>query len=626
MNDFKDLNANVKIKEVYKKGYVKWAKCECSKHGQFEKRFHDLKKSEYGCKKCSMEASSKKRFLKPFKDFLEEANKIHNNKYEYVKLDNYYNNTKIKIICPIHGEFEQKAGMHLKKHGCPKCGIAESANSSRLTQEEVINNCKAIGGDQYDYSKIKWINTDHNIELICKDHGSYWVRYNDFIKSKAICPSCSKEKRRKLEEEKFKKAMLEKYGDDIIFSKDFNYINSYTKVKLIYKNEEFFRDPKSFLKSTLLTKKEKKERRIQTGIKRSQNRWKDVLNELNLIHENKYEYKQEEIDAIKSGTFTDRLMHMHIKCPKHGEFTQTFFDHRNGSGCRKCGNENRPIINISKAEKEIVEFIKSIYNGEVIQNDRKILNGKEIDIYIPELKICFEYDGLYWHNNVNNSYKFEECRNQGIRLIRITEPEWIKNNKKIKSFIKATFGFFDKKIYARKCELKELDSKTYRTFCEENHLQNYSNASVKLGLFFENELVQIMSFGKPRFNKKIEWELIRECSKLDCSIIGGKEKLLKYFEKKYKPKNLLSYCEKDKFSGKSYFRNGFELYKESQPSYNYYKKQDMLPLSRLSFQKHKLKEKLEYFDENLTEWENMSNNGYLRLFDYGNFVFVKEYK
>ena len=627
MNEIEELNnkfENVKVKEIYKEGYIKWVECECLLHGPFKKRLFDFKRSAFGCPKCGMKNANNK-YQKPWLSFLEKAKKVHGDKYIYPNLTTYYNNDKIKIICPKHGEFEQKAELHLKGRGCPKCGIDKVANSQRLTQDEVIKNCKAVGGENYDYSKIKWIDTDHDIELVCKKHGSYWTRYNDFIKKKAKCPACSRENRRKLEERKFKDEMIKKYGNNIVFPKDFNYVNSYTKVKLIYKNEEFYRKPSVFLKSQLFSTEEKKERINLRGLEKSKKRWANILDELNLIHKNKYEYKKEEIEAIKNGELRkDGLMH--IKCPKHGEFTQTFFDHRNGSGCKKCGIENRPIINFSKAEREIVDFIKSFYKGEIIQNDRKILNGREIDIYIPELKIAFEYDGLFWHNNVNNSYKFEKCKKQGVRLIRITEPEWLKNNNKIKNFIKAIFGFSDKKIYARNCVIKEIDNKIYKEFCAENHLQGFSPATVKLGLFFENELVQIMSFGKPRFNKKVEWELIRECSKLGYFIIGGKEKLLKYFERTYKPKSILSYCEKDKFSGKSYIRNGFKLYKESQPSYTYYYKHDYISLSRLNFQKHKLKNLLESFDENLTEWENMKNNGYMRLFDYGNFVFIKEYE
>ena len=201
----------------------------------------------------------------------------------------------------------------------------------------------------------------------------------------------------------------------------------------------------------------------------------------------------------------------------------------------------------------------------------------------------------------------------------------VTKNNKIKNFIKSSFGVFDKKFFARKCEIKEINNITYRSFCEENHLQGYSPASVKIGLFYENELIQIMSFAKPRFSKDIEWELIRECSKMNYSIVGGKRKLLKYFERKYNPKSLISYCWKDYFEGKSYTDSGFKLSKETKPNY-FYTKNSLSPLeSREKFQKHKLKKVLKKFDENLTEQENMKNNNYLKIFDYGNYVFKKSY-
>ena len=108
-----------------------------------------------------------------------------------------------------------------------------------LTTEKIIENCKKFRGEEYDYSKVKkWKNGEETkIEVICQ-HGSYWTNYFDFIKGKANCPKCSKERRRKHEEEKFKSKMISRYGDDIVFPKDFYYVNSFTKVRIIYKNRE----------------------------------------------------------------------------------------------------------------------------------------------------------------------------------------------------------------------------------------------------------------------------------------------------------------------------------------------------------------------------------------------------
>ena len=611
---------NIKVLEEYKIGYVKWVKAECSEHGTFCKRKADFDKSRYKCPQCGKASINEARYKRPFSEFLQEAKKVHDDKYIYPDLKEFYRNDKIEIVCPIHGKFTQRIEAHLNGRGCPKCGKEKQITSQRLSKEEIIEKCKEVS-PEYDYSKVQQIEDD-KITVICPKHGEWITRYHDLLKGHK-CPKCVAEDKRFKEEEKLKSFLKEKYSDDISFPKDFNYVNSYIKVKVLYKGEEMTKSPKELKRVVLLSEQDKAENIIKRGLEKSKRRWKNIEDELSQIHNNKYKYLKEELDFIKSGN-ADRDFKMHIECPKHGIFEQTFIDHRCGSGCRKCGIEGRPVINTSKGEKEIVEFIKSIYSGEIITNDRKILNGKEIDIYIPDLNLAFEYDGIFWHNNINNSYKFEECKAKGIRLIRITESEWITKNNKIKNFIKSSFGVFDKKFFARKCEIKEINNIAYRNFCEENHLQGYSPASVKIGLFYENELIQIMSFAKPRFSKDIEWELIRECSKMNYSIVGGKRKLLKYFERKYNPKSLISYCEKDKFSGKSYYEAGFKLDRESQPSYNYFYKHDFVPLSRLTFQKCKLKNLLEDFDENLSEWENMSNNGYMRLFDYGNYVFIKK--
>jgi hypothetical protein len=279
---------------------------------------------------------------------------------------------------------------------------------------------------------------------------------------------------------------------------------------------------------------------------------------------------------------------------------------------------------VSKAEKEIADFIRTLYVGEVIENSRKILSdGREPDIYIPGKNLAIEYDGIYWHNDVDNSFKYDECKEKKIRLIQIVENEWKYDNEKIKNYLRFIFGKYDKRIGARKCYVKEIEDAIYRDFCDENHIQNSCGAKIKLGLFYGDELVQIMSFGKPRFNKKYEYEMIRECSKADYDIIGGKSKLLKYFIRKYNPKSIISYCEKNKFTGKSYIDLGFSLIRETPSDYKYYLSSERWskPHSHIEFQKHKLADKLKDFDSSLTEKKNMFNNKNYAIYDYGNFVF-----
>ena len=133
-----------------------------------------------------------------------------------------------------------------------------------------------------------------------------------------------------------------------------------------------------------------------------------------------------------------------------------------------------------------------------------------------------------------------------------------------------------------------------------------------------------MTFGKTRYNNKAEWEMLRFCSKLGYHVVGAAGKLLKHFEQEYKPKSIVSYADMRWSQGKLYKALGFTFDHSSAPNYWYFKG-PMLRESRVKFQKHKLPNILDHFDPNLSEVQNMVANGYNRIFDCGNMVFIKEY-
>jgi hypothetical protein len=147
-----------------------------------------------------------------------------------------------------------------------------------------------------------------------------------------------------------------------------------------------------------------------------------------------------------------------------------------------------------------------------------------------------------------------------------------------------------------------------------------------MGLYYNNILVSIMTFGKPRFNKKVEYELIRFCTKKNLTVQGGGSKLLKAFEKTYKPKSLLSYANRRWSTGNFYIKVGFNFIENTKPNYFYFLPNEKILYSRNKFQKHKLKNLLDYYIEEKTETENMYNNNYRKIYDSGNKVFIKEYK
>lgn len=278
-------------------------------------------------------------------------------------------------------------------------------------------------------------------------------------------------------------------------------------------------------------------------------------------------------------------------------------------------------------ENEIYHFIKSIIKDDVIvkQKERTVLNGKELDIYLPSKNLAFEFNGLYWHSeNANNIKKYyhlnksRSCISKGIRLIHVFENEWIYKKEIVKSIICNILQVENKKIYARNCEVKHISESEKNNFLEQNHLQGRDKSSVKYGLFFKNELVSVMTFVKSRFDKKIQYEMYRYCTKLNFNVIGGASKLYKRFLKDYNPTSVVSYNDKRYFDGIVYQNLGFSFIQNTPPNYWYINPDYKHIQNRMTFQKHKLSKLFKNYDNNLTEWENMTQNGYDRIWDCGN--------
>lgn len=233
---------------------------------------------------------------------------------------------------------------------------------------------------------------------------------------------------------------------------------------------------------------------------------------------------------------------------------------------RRVGLREYIRTEASHYEQELYEFLVGILpNTKVKRNVRlAAMHRKELDIYIPDLKIAIEFNGIYWHSKrikQDKKYHFNKsilCQNAGIRLIHIYEHEWcdLQCQEKLKSLLRIACGVVDSKIYARQCEIREISNTDARKFNEENHLQGHRNAQVTYGLFYKNELVQLMSFSKTRYNRNLrgdnDWEIIRGCPGSNNIVVGGVSKLFKRFVDDYNPKSIFSYCDFNKFDGRGY--------------------------------------------------------------------------
>lgn len=282
----------------------------------------------------------------------------------------------------------------------------------------------------------------------------------------------------------------------------------------------------------------------------------------------------------------------------------------------------------SIGESEVFDFVKGMARS-VEANNRTLIGPKELDIFIPGLKLAIEYNGLYWHSEekVGERYHLDKtiaCENKGVKLIQIFESEWLTNKELVKARLQAKMGL-NEKIGARNCKTRRIPSSESNTFLSLNHIQGSCRSSEQYGLFFQNELVAVMTFGKSRYDAKVQWELLRFASKAGVTVVGGASKLLTAFEREHSPSSLISYCDRRWNTGESYRKMGFEFSHQSSPSYHY-TNDGIILHNRVKFQKHKLEKLLTTFDPQLTEAQNMAVNGYYRVWDCGTQVFIKLYE
>ncbi len=226
----------------------------------------------------------------------------------------------------------------------------------------------------------------------------------------------------------------------------------------------------------------------------------------------------------------------------------------------RCPNCN-PIRNNNVMESDLFNSINVI---QKYQNNRTILNGKELDIYIPDKKLAIEFNGIYWHSEANGkdkNYHLDKtirCEEQGIQLIHIFDSEWIEKKEIVLSLIHAKLGTFNKRIYARNCIVKEIDSQTKNIFLEDNYLFTNDSSTLNLGLFHNNNLVSIITFGK---NKKNQWIIYNYCSKLNHQVLGGISKLWLYFLRNFNPNYVVIYIDRRFSQGLIFKKLGFRLLK-----------------------------------------------------------------
>lgn len=266
--------------------------------------------------------------------------------------------------------------------------------------------------------------------------------------------------------------------------------------------------------------------------------------------------------------------------------------------------------NTSGGEKMLGDWLES-RGFNIIRNDRQLLDGKEIDIFLPEFHVGIEYDGLYWHKDDQTlSHKQQEAAKKGVRLIRIFEDEWEQKQPIIKSIILAKLGKFEHRYYARKLDKKEVSGKEAYAFMLENHLQGPKSTQKHIALCEGSEIIAMVSISSKN-------ELERFATKLNCQVVGGLAKLIS------KEHDLFTYVDRrfSPIAEETGYNQMGQFLGSTQPGYFWVKNNHREP--RWQFQKHKLEKKLGHpVDLTKTETQIMEEEGYYKLYDCGHWKFM----
>lgn len=511
------------------------------------------------------------------------------NEFNYTLLSTEYKNahSKLKYVCD-NGHINYITYNSFKKgYRCNLC-----KRNKPYTYLEVKTIFHNIG---YKLLSTKYKNNNTKLKYKCdKGHINY-IKLNKLL-SGYRCPDCSNRKKYSIESIK---ELIEKENYKLISTE---YKNKNKKLLLEYDKGHMFEMSFGCFKNN------KQRCPICYGNKKLT---------LDFI---KKEFSKENY-VVLSKNYKSNKSQIRYKCPNGHIHSMMWNSWQQGQRCGKCSNQH------SKAELDVFEFIKS-YFEDAVSGDKILISPYELDIIIPSKKIAIEYCGLYWHSESNGKdknyhlNKLQKCNNIGYQLITIFEDEWINKKDIVKNRLLHILNVSDSiNIYARTCTIKEINSKSKNKFLNKFHIQGKDKSLIKLGAYYNNDLVSVMTFSKGSIakgtkDKKDIYELNRFCSDYNYHIVGIAGKLLAFFIKNYKPKEIFSYSDKRWSNGNLYKKIGFKFVHDSSPNYWYIDGVNRYHI--FNFRKSILSKKLSNFNPDLSEVQNMYNNGYNRIFDCGN--------
>jgi len=473
-----------------------------------------------------------------------------------------------------------------------------------LQSEEIKNKLKDTLISRYGVETVSQVNPTQRADTNLKKYGTASPLGSKTIKDKIAKTNLEKYQAdtpfgNKEIQKKCISSIQEKYGVRNVLMLDEN------KQKAKQANIEKYGSTSSFSSPVV------QEKRIQT-----------LIQKYGVEHQSQIHHNKELLDQYHND---EKFIEIYNSYDYVSEIAD-YFELKKSSIHKKANSLGLPTKynTISKEEQSIVDFLSQFTT--VQQSNRTLISPKEIDIWLPEYNIGIEYNGLYYHNisrdNISVDYHLNKTKSMeqlGYRLIHIFSDEWIHKQEIVKSRLLNIIKQSTNRVYARKTKIVELTSQEASHFLEQNHIQGGCASRHRYGLVYNGVLVSVMTFGKPRFNKNYDWELIRFANLINYTVVGGAGKLLKHFINTY-GSSVISYADRRWSDGNLYDKIGFSCIGNSKPNYFYIDKDTRI--SRYKSQKHKLKDQLEIFDPDSSEYINMKNNGFTRIYDCGNSIWV----
>jgi len=502
----------------------------------------------------------------------------------------------------------------------------EKQTNKKLNYDIVVERARAIFGDEYEYPEFEYKNNKQKFAIICKKHGEFFKTYVTHVINEQGCKHCKPPsppttKNTKTTEQWVIEAKLE-HGEYYDYSKSV-YTKGKDKITITCPiHGPFDQEAQSHIRGRGCSKcgdiiRGKKQVKSQD----------DVIKDFIKKHGDTYDYSK----VVYTGAFNE----VTIVCKKHGDFDRVANDHQSGVGCRDCylegkrkklNSKSKPkdikpaMVSNSNGNAELVAFIQSIYDDEILYDDETLIAPKELSIVIPDQKLAIQYIKIHWgtdqNDNVYHSDKVSMCADLGYQLITIYEDEWTNRRTQVESKIKSLLGIDDRGVvYGRNCKVKEVSKKEKLSFLNDNHIQGDGPSSIELGLFNDDNLVAVMIFKK---DSSYNFTLNRYAT--SKRVIGGFSKLLSHFKNNTKWNEILSFADLRWSDGNLYKTTGWGLDGTLNPDYYYLYNNERK--HKAGFRKEALKGMLgDKFDSNKTEYENTFYNDIFRIWDSGKLRF-----